>query len=64
MRPNGRPRHLLLALALGAVAAVLLWIGDAHLTRRDWLVGGLVFGTGLLAAGAAVRQLRRAGWVR
>jgi hypothetical protein len=64
MRPNGRSRRLLLAVALWILAAILLWIGDAHLTRRDWLVGGLVFGTGLLAAGAAVRQLRRAGLAR
>jgi len=52
------------AVALGIAAAILLWIGDAHLTHRDWLVGSPVFGAGRLAAGAAVRQLRRAGLVR
>ena len=55
------PRQLLLALALGIVTAVLLWIGDSHLVRRDWVPGGLIFGVGLVGAGATVRQLRRAG---
>jgi hypothetical protein len=55
------PRRLLLALALGVVAAVLLWIGDSHLVRRDWLPGVLIFGAGLVVTGATVRQLRRAG---
>jgi hypothetical protein len=55
------PRQLLLALALGVVTAVLLWIGDSHLVRRDWLPGVLIFGVGLVGAGATVRQLRRAG---
>jgi len=55
------PRQLLLALALGVVTAVLLWIGDSHLVRRDWLPGVLIFGTGLVGAGATMRQLRRAG---
>lgn len=54
-------RALLLALALGAVTAVLLWIGDSHLVRRDWLPGVLIFGAGLAAAGGTVRLLRRAG---
>ena len=54
-------RQLLLALALGVVTAVLLWMGDTHLVRRDWLPGVLIFGAGLLSAGATVRQLRRAG---
>jgi hypothetical protein len=61
-RPRGR--ELLIALLLGVVAAVLLWIGDMHLTHRDWLVGAVVFGIGLVVTGLTVRQLRRAGLVR
>ena len=53
-----------LALPLGAVAVVALWIGDAYLTRHDWLVGAVVFAVGLAATGLTVRQLRRAGLVR
>lgn len=56
--------HLLLALPLGVVAAVLLWIGDMHLTHRDWLVGVVVFGLGLAVTFLCVRELRRGGVVR
>lgn len=59
-----RGRDLLLAVPAGLVAVVALWIGDAHLMRRDWLVGALVFGVGLAATFLTVRQLRRAGVVR
>ena len=59
-----RTRALLLALPIGLVAAILLWIGDLHLTHRDWLTGAVVFGLGLAATGFTVRQLRRAGLVR
>jgi hypothetical protein len=59
-----RSLHTLLALPLALVAIVALWQGDAHLVRHDWLVGAVVFGVGLAAAGATVRQLRRAGLVR
>lgn len=55
---------MLLALPLGVLAAVTLWIGDTHLTHRDWLAGSLAFGVGLVATGLTVRQLRRAGLVR
>lgn len=55
---------MLLALPIGLVAAVLLWIGDLHLTHRDWLTGAVIFGLGLAATGLTVRQLRRAGLVR
>jgi NO-binding membrane sensor protein with MHYT domain len=60
----GRGRDLLLAVPAGVVAVVALWIGDAHLMRRDWLVGAIVFGIGLAATFVTVRQLRRAGVVR
>jgi hypothetical protein len=53
--------RLLPGLAMGALTAVLLWVGDSHLVRRDWLPGVLIFGAGLVAAGATVRLLRRAG---
>lgn len=62
--PTPRMRHLLLAFAIGLVAAVLLWIGDMHLIHRDWPTGAVVFGLGLLGTGLTVRQLRRAGLVR
>jgi hypothetical protein len=62
-RPS-RARHVLLAIPIGLLAAVLLWIGDQHLIHRDWAIGGVVFGLGLLCAGLAVNQLRRAGLVR
>jgi hypothetical protein len=60
-----KPRHhLLLALPLGAVAAVLLWIGDGRLTSRDWGAGALIFGLGLVFTFLCVRELRRGGAVR
>lgn len=59
-----RTRDVLLALPIGLAAAVLLWIGDMHLTHRDWLTGAVVFGLGLAVTGLTVRQLRRAGLVR
>jgi hypothetical protein len=43
---------------------VALWIGDARLGRRDWLVGAVVFAIGLAATFLTIRQLRRAGLVR
>jgi hypothetical protein len=46
------------------LAALLLFIGDLHLTHRDWPTGAVVFGLGLLCTWLAVRQLRRAGLVR
>ena len=55
------PARLLVALAVGLVAAVVLWLGDSYLVRRDWLPGALVFGAGLAGAGVTVRLLRRAG---
>ena len=57
-------RHLLLALPLGVVAAALIWIGDTHLTHRDWLVGLPIFGLGLVATFFTVRELRSAGMLR
>jgi hypothetical protein len=59
-----RARHVLLALPIGLLAAVLLWLGDQHLTQRDWTTGAVVFGLGLLCTGVAVNQLRRAGLLR
>ena len=59
-----RTLHVLLALPIGLVAAVLLWLGDMHLTHRDWLLGAAVFGLGLAFTGLTVRQFRRAGLVR
>ncbi|MDQ6692504.1 MAG: hypothetical protein M3Z13_07025 [Candidatus Dormibacteraeota bacterium] len=62
--PSTRLRDILLALPLGLAAAILVWIGDMHLTHRDWLTGLVTFGFGMLFTGLAVRQLRRAGLVR
>jgi hypothetical protein len=62
--PPQRARHVLLAIPIGLLAAVLLFIGDQHLTVRDWGIGGVVFGLGLLCTGLAVNQLRRAGLLR
>jgi hypothetical protein len=59
--PRVDPARLLAALAVGLVTAVLLWLGDSYLVRRDWLPGALIFGSGLAAAGVTVRLLRRAG---
>jgi hypothetical protein len=59
-----RGHHLLIALPLGVLAALLIWIGDMHLTHRDWLVGIPVFGAGLVATFLAVRELRSAGLLR
>jgi NO-binding membrane sensor protein with MHYT domain len=59
-----RSRHLLLAVPLGAVAAVALWLGDARLTHRDWLAGAVLFGLGLAVTFLFVRELRRGGLVR
>ena len=56
--------HLLLSLPLGIAAVVLIWIGDTHLTQRDWGAGIVVFGLGLLATFFCVRELRRAGRLR
>jgi hypothetical protein len=53
-----------IAFPLGAVAALLLLVGDMHLTHRDWATGAVVFGLGLLCTWLTVRQLRRAGLVR
>ena len=62
--PPKRTRDLLLAFPIGAVAAVLVWIGDMRLSHRDWAIGAVVFGLGLFCTFLAVRQLRRAGLVR
>lgn len=56
--------HLLLAFPLGVVSAVLLWIGDTHLTHRGWGTGVLVFGAGLVVAFFCVHGLRRGGIMR
>jgi hypothetical protein len=56
--------HLLLSLPLGAGAVVLILIGDSHLTQRDWGVGVVVFGLGLVFTFFCVRELRRAGRLR
>ena len=56
--------HLLLSLPLGVAAVVLVWIGDSRLTQRDWGVGVLVFGLGLVFTFFCVRELRRAGRLR
>ena len=55
---------MLLALPIGLVAAVLLWLGDMHLTHRDWLTGAVLFGLGLALTWLTVGRLRRAGLVR
>ncbi len=60
----GKGRDLLLAFPIGVVAAALVWVGDQHLTHRDWATGAVVFALGMLCAGFTVRQLRRAGLVR
>lgn len=62
--PPGRGRELLLAVPAGVVAVAALWIGDARLMERDWLVGAVVFGIGMAATFLTIRQLRRAGVVR
>jgi hypothetical protein len=59
-----RGHHLLLGFPLGVISAVLLWIGDMHLTHRDWGPGVLVFGAGLVFAFLCVRELRLGGIVR
>jgi len=59
-----RGHHLLLALPLAVVAAALIWIGDMHLTHRDWVAGIPIFGLGLVATFFTVRELRSAGWLR
>jgi hypothetical protein len=56
--------HLLRALPLALVAAVLLWIGDMHLTQHDWVVGVAIFSLGLVVIFFCVRELRRGGFVR
>ena len=61
---SSRTRDVLLAFPIGLVAAVLLFIGDMHLTHRDWATGAVVFGLGLVCTWLTVRQLRRAGLVR
>jgi hypothetical protein len=53
-----------MAVAFAVVACVGLISGDSHLTHRDWLVGTVLFGTGLVATGLTFRQLRRAGLIR
>ena len=62
--PPKRTRDLLIAVPVGVVAAVLVWIGDMRLSHRDWAIGAVVFGLGLFCTFLAVRQLRRAGLVR
>ena len=62
--PRSRNRRLLLAVPLGALAALLIWQGDAHLVRHDWPLGVLIFGAGLAATFFTVRELRLAGVVR
>lgn len=59
-----REHHLFLGFVLGLISALLLWIGDAHLTHRDWGTGAAVFGAGLAVTLFCVRELRRGGIVR
>ncbi len=61
---RSRGRELLLALPLGLLAAIALWIGDDRLSRRDWVAGALIFAVGLAATFLLVRQLRRVGVIR
>jgi hypothetical protein len=53
-----------IAFPLAVAAALLLLVGDMHLTHRDWTTGAVVFGLGLLCTWLTVRQLRHAGLVR
>lgn len=61
---RGRRRELLLALPLGVVALAMLWFGDSRLSRRDWVLGSVIFAAGLVVTFFTLRQLRRAGIIR